>query len=156
MRPTISTNSQTASIVIIQGTYERFCAPAEHIATVYSSQQDFDVIVAFDEAAVRATTQENWLRFLRLVTEWRDQRGAMSSISEAAMCPAYQSILGMGPIAVPFLLAQLRSEGNGPDHWFWALKAISGADPVRDEDRGNLRRMAQAWLKWGQLMEYAW
>jgi len=36
------------------------------------------------------------------------------------------------------------------DHWFWALRAITGADPVPVESRGKLKEMAQAWLAWGR------
>lgn len=62
------------------------------------------------------------------------------------MDPAYQSIIGMGPDALPFLLEELR-ENSG--HWFWALKAISGVDPVAPRDRGSVSRMKKAWLDWG-------
>ena len=37
-----------------------------------------------------------------------------------------------------------------PDHWFPALKSISGEDPVPPEDRGKVRRMTKAWLAWGE------
>ncbi len=88
------------------------------------------------------------LRFQRLVEEWRRERGAMSSITEMAMLHPYQSIIGMGEEAIPLILAQLRSEGDEPDQWFWALRAITDANPVRPEDQGDLAKMAQAWLKW--------
>ena len=80
----------------------------------------------------------------------------MSSITEAVLCSAYQSIIGMGELAVPFLFAQLDSEGNEPDQWFWALQAITGADPVKDEDRGNYVNMAASWLDWAKNQGYAW
>lgn len=80
----------------------------------------------------------------------------MSSITSAAFCPAYQSIIGMGPVAVPLIFAQLECEGNEPDQWFWALKAILGYDPVRDEDRGDYVRMAESWLNWAKSEGYAW
>ncbi len=52
----------------------------------------------------------------------------------------------MGHSAIPFLLAELARE---PDDWFWALHAITGTNPVSAECRGNLRKMADAWLQWG-------
>jgi hypothetical protein len=79
----------------------------------------------------------------------------MSSITEAILCPAYQSIIGMGELAVPFILVQLESERDDPDQWFWALKAITGADPVDAGDRGNYANMARAWLQWGKNLGYA-
>jgi hypothetical protein len=59
------------------------------------------------------------------------------------MHPAYQQIIGLGPAGVPLLLRELERE---PDHWFWALRAITGEDPVPEEARGRLREMAAAWL----------
>jgi hypothetical protein len=78
----------------------------------------------------------------------------MSSITEAVLCPAYQSLIGMGEEAVAFILSQLESEGTEPDQWFWALRAITGADPVEESDRGNYLRMAQSWLEWGKKNGY--
>lgn len=88
--------------------------------------------------------------------QWQIERGATSSITEMAACPAYQSIIGMGPTAIPLIIAQLRAEGDEPDQWFWALKAITpGDDPVQDEDRGNYSRMAQSWIQWATNNGYA-
>jgi hypothetical protein len=67
------------------------------------------------------------------------------------MCghPAYLSILAMGPDALPLIIGQLRSEGEDPDHWFVALHYITkGADPVPEEDKGDMARMSRAWLEW--------
>ena len=60
------------------------------------------------------------------------------------MHPAYQQIIGMGTDAIPFIVEELRQT---PDQWFWALKAITGEDPVDPADRGRVRRMADAWLE---------
>lgn len=86
-------------------------------------------------------------RFLRLADTWRKNRGPTSSISQMAMRPEYQAIIGMGHDAVPFLLDELRRE---PDHWFWALASITGDDPVAQEDKGKLPEMAKAWIDWGR------
>ena len=47
----------------------------------------------------------------------------------------------MGEPVVPLILDELRRE---PDHWFWALEAITEENPVRPEDVGIVRRMADA------------
>ena len=67
------------------------------------------------------------------------------------MHPAYQQIVGMGRSAVPFILKEL---ANGPGHWFWALRAISGEDPVSPKDRGDVLKMTNAWLVWGARNGY--
>jgi hypothetical protein len=106
------------------------------------------------EAFVVDSETENWLKFQRLVRKWKKQRGARSSITETVAMPAYQEIIGMGEKAIPLLLAQLRSEGDQPDQWFWALRAITGENPVKPEEQGNFRKMSQAWLKWSE--QYVW
>jgi len=152
MRRAISTTTQTASIVVIQGACQNLFTPA---AEVVFDVQDFFKVVG-PELATSASTHEDWLRFQGLVDAWRQERGAMSSITEAAMTPAYQAIIGIGDAAVPFIMRTVESEGDEPDQWFWALKAITGTDPVDATDRGNYRAMADAWLSWGRHVGYVW
>lgn len=84
-------------------------------------------------------------RFLQLKQEWEEATAALSSITEICMHPAYQQIIGMGPIAIPFIIREM---GNRPNHWFWALKAITGEDPVPPDKRGRIIDMTNAWLLW--------
>lgn len=86
-------------------------------------------------------------RFQRLARSWRRERGPTSSLTEMVTHPAYQEIIGLGREAIPLLLRELQRE---PDHWFWALKAITGVDPVPPEARGKIQEMARAWLRWGR------
>src|SRR5580704_8017045 len=86
-------------------------------------------------------------KFRGLAEEWKSQRGPTSSISRLSMHPAYQQIIGMGDIVVPLILRELEQK---PDHWFWALHAITGADPVPESSRGIMSEMALAWLNWGE------
>ncbi len=53
----------------------------------------------------------------------------------------------MGALAVPLIFAELRRE---TDHWFWALEAITGENPVPAENSGNVNAAAEAWLQWGR------
>ena len=86
-------------------------------------------------------------RFHRLAAEWKQQSRLLSNSAQMAMLRPYQRIIGMGPPAVPLILEELRRE---PDHWFWALEAITEQDPVPPEAMGKVRLMAQAWLDWGK------
>lgn len=70
---------------------------------------------------------------------------------EIAMHPAYQQIIGMGPTAIPFILSEMKEKKG---HWFWALKSITGDDPVAPLDRGNVKKMTAAWLSWGREQGY--
>ncbi len=100
--------------------------------------------------------QHDRTKFQSLVKAWRSERSAASWVTDMATCPAYQGIIAMGPGAIPLILAQLESEGDEPDHWFWALRALTDADPVREEDRGDIVKMAAAWVGWGRAQGYAW
>lgn len=151
----IISNTKTTSIVIIQRAFDEFCA-SEADKVFESRQLDGYALQLFELQRAGATTQENWAKFQGLVAAWRQQRGAKSSVTESALCPAYQGIIGMGDDAVSFLLRQLSDEGNDPDQWFWALKAITGADPVNQDDRGNNLLMARSWFEWGIQEGYAW
>jgi hypothetical protein len=101
-----------------------------------------------------ARRARNAAKFQALTLEWQQQHAAMSSITEMASLPAYQKIIGLGEDAVPMILAQLKDEGAEPDQWFWALRALTDADPVPPEDRGNSMKMAQAWIAWGENLGY--
>ena len=92
-------------------------------------------------------------QFKDLAKRWRNDTAHLSSVEEKAKHPCYQRIVGMGPDAIPILLHQLR---ENPDHWFWALKSITGEDPVEPDDRGNIMAMAKAWLDWGERKGYLW
>jgi hypothetical protein len=93
--------------------------------------------------------------FRQLVGQWRLERGASSSTTEILLCPSYQNIIGMGPQAIPLILAEMESEGDDPDQWFWALQVLSRDNPVREEDEGNFRAMAGAWFGWARK-RYFW
>ncbi len=90
-------------------------------------------------------------KFQRLAAQWRAQTEHLSSTSQMVNHPAYQEILAMGPDVVPLLLRDLARE---PEHWFAALRAITGAQPVPPEDRGRIDRMAEAWLRWAKEPGY--
>ncbi len=89
--------------------------------------------------------------FLRLTQQWRAETELSSSLTEMAAHPAYQRIIGMGRLALPMIFRELAAE---PDHWFWALKAITGCDPVPPSHRGNIEMMAADWLAWGKSRGY--
>jgi site-specific recombinase XerC len=85
-------------------------------------------------------------RFRWLTRQWREATQWLSSTTEIAMHPAYQAVIGMGPEALPMILEDLRSNSG---QWYWALKAISNEDPVPPRDRGAIKKMKDAWLRWG-------
>jgi len=91
------------------------------------------------------------IRFCDLKDEWERDTAILSSITEIAMHPAYQQIIGLGPVAVPLILYEMSKR---PNHWFWALKSITGENPVPPSARGNIQEMTNAWLNWGREQRY--
>ena len=86
-------------------------------------------------------------RFQHLKEDWKLQSRYLSNSAQIAMLWSYQQIIGMGPAVVPVILAELQRE---TDHWFWALEAITGENPVREEAAGRVEEMARDWINWGQ------
>jgi len=90
--------------------------------------------------------------FERLATKWRDETGMSSSISRKVRHPAYRAIMRMGWPVVRLILLDLQT---GPDHWFVALKTITGADPVSDmvgvtSQAVTFQDAVVAWIDWGK------
>jgi len=89
--------------------------------------------------------------FRELADKWRAETRFISSVEKLSMNYSYQRIIGMGSPAVPLLLRELKQK---PDHWFWALEAITGANPVPAQAQGDIQKMADAWLSWGHQHHY--
>src|SRR3989338_2946666 len=80
--------------------------------------------------------QENYVqRFYNLAETWRSDLKNISSITDAALHPSYQHIIGMGEKVLPFILRELEAK---PLYWFWAVKAITQTDPVPPADKGKV------------------
>lgn len=82
-----------------------------------------------------------------LAAQWKADTALLSSTTAMVAHPAYQAIIALGPPVVPLLLRDLERE---PAHWFEALHAITGEDPVPREAWGKTGAMAAAWLGWGR------
>jgi len=91
------------------------------------------------------------IRFGNLEYDWKESTSMLSSITEIAMHPSYQQIIGMGPTVIPFILLSMKRE---PNHWFWALSAITGENPIPTEHRGKIKEMSDAWFDWGKKHLY--
>ncbi|MEM9538747.1 MAG: hypothetical protein AAGA60_04460 [Cyanobacteria bacterium P01_E01_bin.42] len=97
--------------------------------------------------------QEFEQKFQELAAEWRKETEMLSLVSQMAAHPAYQKIIEIGKPVIPLLLKELETE---PDYWFWALREITGENPIQPEQKGRLKQMAQAWVQWGKERGYQW
>ena len=91
--------------------------------------------------------------FYSLVNEWKRDTQVTSTANNLIMHPAYQRIIGMGKGVIPLLLRELQDR---PDHWFWALEAITGVHPILPIQQGKVDEMAKAWLNWAEQNGYEW
>ena len=100
-----------------------------------------------DSNPVRAASPSSSLarKFQELAETWQRETRFFSFMQQRALNPAYQRIIGMGWVVVPLLLRELQRQ---PDHWLWALQAITGEEPARGTD--SLGAATKAWLSWGQ------
>lgn len=85
--------------------------------------------------------------FDKLKAEWKSKTKYLSNSAQMATVWPYQQIIGLGRPALPLILQELERE---TDHWFWALEAISGENPVPADHAGQVENMAKAWIEWGR------
>jgi hypothetical protein len=86
-------------------------------------------------------------RFQNLKEDWKARTRHLSNTAQISLDFSYQQIIGMGPAVIPLILAELE---QSPDHWFWALEAITGENPVSASDAGDMEASSHAWVEWGK------
>jgi hypothetical protein len=86
-------------------------------------------------------------RFRRLEATWTAEVGHFSSPDVLRSHPAFQEIIGLGEAVVSLMLHDLEER---PRLWVWALPEITETNPVPPADRGKIRQMTEAWLRWGK------
>ncbi len=83
------------------------------------------------------------------VREWKEMRRPLSSAVKLADHPAYLRIIDLGHAHRETVTRLLVEElERAPDHWFIALQAVTGSDPVPPEAHGRVKDMAAAWVQW--------
>ena len=103
------------------------------------------------EAVPKSAIDSVSARFVRLRDEWLREVSFSNSMDEIVSSEPYREIATIGPAVVPFILEDLEKE---PKPWFYVLRQITGADPVRRSAVGDMSAMAAAWLDWGKKNGY--
>lgn len=98
-----------------------------------------------------AEEEEAAERFRTLAEQWRAERPPGANVGAMIDHPAYRSVIDLGEMAIRPILEDLMRE---PDHWFPALNAIAGANPVPIGHEGRLKLMAEDWIAWGRAEGY--
>ena len=109
-----------------------------------------------DEVKVEPADRQ---RFTALADQWEIETVFLSNSDRAAEHPAHVEIIRMGELVVPLIMERMRETLEGKretgGHWFHALRDITGANPVKHTERGNVPAMQEAWLEWGERSGYA-
>jgi hypothetical protein len=89
--------------------------------------------------------------FLRHARKWRRDTKHLSSPVDRYLHPSYARIIAItaaaGQAGLRVMLTDLQEHQND---WFYALRSITGQNPVTSSMAGDVPRMIQAWIKWGQ------
>ncbi len=122
--------------------HEGVIRPVDPVPADWKDGEELQV----QQALATDVSDEFRQQFDDLSAQWKEETRYLSSTTDIATNATYQRIIGMGMPVVPLILEDLR---NQPFHWFWALNAITGEQPVPQSARGRVREMADAWISWG-------
>ena len=89
--------------------------------------------------------------FRHCADSWSAETMNRSNPVDIVMHPAYQRIISLGLQGIPHILKEMMEEGG---EWFWALRMITGEDPVTPEHDGRVKLMKMDWLQWGREKGY--
>ena len=90
---------------------------------------------------------EVYVEFSRLSHLWREETMGYALRSRAVAHPAHQQIVDLGERVIPWMLDEFAADKGD---WFAALHALTGANPIPEEDRGYIARMRADWVEWGR------
>lgn len=92
-----------------------------------------------------------YLEFRRLADKWEEETRGYAFRSRAVQHVEHQQIVDLGEQVIPWMLEDFAA---GKGDWFYALRLLTGADPIKEEERGYVPRMRAAWLEWGR--QHGW
>lgn len=113
----------------------------EQQRNLYLVQQD-DVVLLRHDTGGRLASE-----FKRHEKKWKKDTKYFSSPGDKYLHPSYARIIGLGHPAVSLILKSMQRQ---PADWFYALRAITGANPVTQSMAGDVNKMSEAWIKWGE------
>ena len=86
-------------------------------------------------------------QFEMLAEVWRNETGMYSVDTRKVAHPAYLRIISMSHQAIPLILNELRERGG---HWYQALEAILGYNPIHVRGPISIQELRERWLDWGK------
>ena len=100
------------------------------------------------------TTETLEQHVMRLLRRWREETAYLSSSTAITEHAAYLELIALGAVALPYLFRDLEQTTDG--HLSKALTAITGAHPIPAEERGQVRKISETWLRWARENNYQW
>jgi len=82
--------------------------------------------------------------FNELYEQWREKTKFHSYIGNTTDI-YHEKIIQLGWRAVPFIINKLKEDHA---HLFIALSRITGENPVKKENMGKIKKMAEDWIQW--------
>jgi len=126
--------------------------PSDIQGTTYNLKWDMTTISLLNAQTIDMIYDKEFMaKFHSLADTWKSDTFNLSSIEQIVLHPNYQEIIGMGSRVIRLVLCELERE---PYFWFWALRSLTGANPVSENMHGDLMAMTNAWLDWGRQHEY--
>ena len=93
-----------------------------------------------------ATADKKYEDFNFHVNPWKRETAHLSSLGKILTHPSYLRIIALASRHEEFLKFLLEEMQSDPDHWFSALTAITGEDPVSPES--DFDESAAQWIDW--------
>jgi len=90
-------------------------------------------------------------RFRQIEAAWEADTMFLSNAQAIIDHPAFQEIIAMGEVVIPFMLGDLEKQAH---QWVWALPRLTGVNPVDLKVACDSRKMADAWVRWGRHNGY--
>jgi hypothetical protein len=137
--------AEATSTKTVSRYYPAFVQPAVDMARTgrvihLATQDDLAVSKQFRHDSVA-------IEFKKHAKRWQRETRHISSPNQKYLHQSYARIIGLGwPVVKPILQALQQQ----PDDWFYALRAITGKNPVTARMAGDLTEMSKVWIKWGR------
>ena len=85
------------------------------------------------------------LEFTSLKDKWINETLIVSDPTELYSNENYQKIISLGDDIIPLLIKDMY---NFKGDWSYALKKITGDNPVKKESKGKIDEIKKDWIDW--------
>ncbi|MDR3000019.1 MAG: hypothetical protein LBU89_02045 [Fibromonadaceae bacterium] len=115
-----------------------------HLPNSFLDYDELEVIII--PIVERKKTKEGNIEaiFNELYEKWRKETRFNSLIGSSSH-NCYDEIVNLGMEVVPYIIEKLRKE---PSLILMSLIRITGKNPVKDESKGIVKKMAEDWIQW--------